>query len=1226
MKFLKLQLLLFTFLCFGNELYAQTSQDNLHGDVTNRARNVHAGNRIRTTFYNTGMMAGYKGDVGTYGGEWPKNTGQVQLGNSSPYIMAELRLFSKIDPVTGDSIFETITPAIFSQGWDPALFSKDSVSKFLGFEPLPGFLSQSNRLIRPNNAVAMSHQAYTWPSFWPDKTSDVFDPGWKTHWNGYFGKDQFNSDEESFFVMDDYQYKKRLKGLSLPKPMPTLQPERGGLGIRLAFRGLQWSNPDAQDAIFWIYRITNFGELNILKTILGTNVGASSGASSRVGGGSENADDDAKYYREKGLAVNYDNDNKGAGGYSPVPWVGFGFLESPGNALDGIDNDGDGDSLLHGVATGRYLEASDFAKFYTVGATIVTIDYSSPLYKRTLKIMPAEGIDIFYNGQKFHKNPNVPLIEIERNGIDDNLNGLIDEIDGAKIPDPNSLTDSITFYLYVKSEYNNRNYRIKDYFTGVGLDNPMIDERRDDGIDNDGDWDPDFDDVGLDGKPGTGDSGEGDHLPTFGNDQLPGEPNTDKVDKDESDQIGLTAFKYYEYGVLTYSNDDQMWNYSSPGYFDNKTTKVADYDYVFSSGFFPLKPNQDEFFSLALLFANNETEMFRLLATVKAIYNSNYNFAVAPLRPIVKAEAGDRKVTLYWDERAESSFDRYLRTYDFEGYKIYKSSNATFSEGVITDGFGVERYKKPVAVYDRIDSVFSFFPNDFGTGVKFFLGSETGLQHSFVDTDVKNGVRYFYAVTSFDKGDSAKNIGPSESTAYVSIDQSGTVQLGENVAVVTPEAPSAGYERAKFDIAPTLIGDGKTNGAVGINILVPAEMVEGDEYELHFLDTSNDSTDNDFDGLDEKTDFDEMLPLETTGFTLTNLSANARMDSVIVDTVMIHDYRKVGSEYLEIKNLYDDKDADPRTFSQILNNFEIFVNNPKPGVYTNDEERIKNGIQWSQNIDVNQAGFVEISAFRAGGFKNGTPYPRQYEVVFYNSLVDTSTLIRLPLAVGTGKIPVPATRVNFHVIDKQSGKRVKFGFIDQTVKAALTPAGYFSAKDKIILFETLPDNSTLITHQIVYNALEDSTFIDYHGSRLGDGDTVRIFPVNPFNKDSKYRFKVTSDKTNISSAKSAMNKIRVVPNPYVVTAQWELPNPYSNGRGERKIEFINLPPKCTIRIFTVDGDLVKALYHESNPLSIGSESWNLQSKDNMDVSYGIYIYHVEAPNVGEYVGRFLLMK
>ena len=40
----------------------------------------------------------------------------------------------------------------------------------------------------------------------------------------------------------------------------------------------------------------------------------------------------------------------------------------------------------------------------------------------------------------------------------------------------------------------------------------------------------------------------------------------------------------------------------------------------------------------------------------------------------------------------------------------------------------------------------------------------------------------------------------------------------------------------------------------------------------------------------------------------------------------------------------------------------------------------------------------------------------------------------------------------------------------------------------------------------------------------------------------------------------------------------------------------------------------------------GSESWDLLTEDNMDVAYGVYIYHVEAPGIGDHVGRMLIIK
>src|SRR4030042_7158916 len=81
-----------------------------------------------------------------------------------------------------------------------------------------------------------------------------------------------------------------------------------------------------------------------------------------------------------------------------------------------------------------------------------------------------------------------------------------------------------------------------------GIDNDgdgMVDERQDDGIDNDHDWNAANDDVGIDGVANTGDQGEGEgvstaglNLPDGSLDPLhPGELNFELTDLDEADQI-----------------------------------------------------------------------------------------------------------------------------------------------------------------------------------------------------------------------------------------------------------------------------------------------------------------------------------------------------------------------------------------------------------------------------------------------------------------------------------------------------------------------------------------------------------------------------------------------------------------------------------------------------------------------------------------------------------------
>ena len=169
------------------------------------------------------------------------------------------------------------------------------------------------------------------------------------------------------------------------------------------------------------------------------------------------------------------------------------------------------------------------------------IDYQT--YERTLATMPLAGITIQKSNSEHVFMPGQLLEEIPRNLIDDNLNGLIDENNGASIElAPGVFEDT---YLYFDA-LSGDGLKYVDYFTGIGLDNRLIDESREDGIDNDGDWNLATDDVGIDGMPGSGDLGEGDGLPTSGmGTDLPGEPNIDKTDVDESDQIGLSSFYYF---------------------------------------------------------------------------------------------------------------------------------------------------------------------------------------------------------------------------------------------------------------------------------------------------------------------------------------------------------------------------------------------------------------------------------------------------------------------------------------------------------------------------------------------------------------------------------------------------------------------------------------------------------------------------------------------------------
>ena len=138
------------------------------------------------------------------------------------------------------------------------------------------------------------------------------------------------------------------------------------------------------------------------------------------------------------------------------------------------------------------------------------------------------------------------------------------------------------------------------------------------------------------------------------------------------------------------------------------------------------------------------------------------------------------------------------------------------------------------------------------------------------------------------------------------------------------------------------------------------------------------------------------------------------------------------------------------------------------------------------------------------------------------------------------------------------------------------------------------------------------------------GDIYKIVTNKPVRDGEFFEFTTKAQAIDHSSATSDLDEIAVVPNPYVGAASWEAVTT-NVGRGERKIYFINLPNECSIRIYTLSGKLVDTIHH-SSVISDGQASWDLITKDGMNVAYGIYVYHVDAPGIGEKIGKFGIIK
>jgi len=122
----------------------------------------------------------------------------------------------------------------------------------------------------------------------------------------------------------------------------------------------------------------------------------------------------------------------------------------------------------------------------------------------------------------------------------------------------------------------------------------------------------------------------------------------------------------------------------------------------------------------------------------------------------------------------------------------------------------------------------------------------------------------------------------------------------------------------------------------------------------------------------------------------------------------------------------------------------------------------------------------------------------------------------------------------------------------------------------------------------------------------------------PFSTSDIYEFgtlKMTAKKADYS-----LDRIKVVPNPYIMRADWD------RSRFDQWLNFIHLPSHCTIRIFTPSGLLVKTLRHSATGANSGVERWGLRTEEGLNCVSGLYLYQVESEDGKTKVGKFAVIR
>lgn len=1053
--------------------YAQTTlfpvipKEN-RGNFNYERTGSHDANNIRTLFKNYGMVGSYPDEEGYkdvtkvdlsafHSVEVPKGTGMNYTDGITPFVLA------KIKKTSGDVAW------IMETGYREREQRIIGTERYMRFEPRPGYF-QLDLSINKDRSPAMSHLPRTWPDAWIDKLDDPTDPGWKndglgpggtdsdpTHaaWNGYFKK-RIAADQESFTVMDDDEYK-----------IPSFNSDsrdltRGGLGLRIEVRGFQWSNPQAGNVIFWHYDIANESTTDYLDNIIfGLYMDSGVGGSS-IGcdGVAESDDDNAKFDTTSGLNLVYTWDYYGhgkslIGNCGTTGYLGYAYLETPGKPDDGIDNDHDG--------------ITDEKRDGNIGQKIVgqqnILEYVNSHYNRA----------------------------------------LFEAIYGSVTSRP-AYKDSV-------------------WFTG----------------DEDMDWSARYNDTGADGVFGTHDAGENDGIPTQG------ETNFGETDLHESDQIGLTGFKINRIAAgashpsapidgITFWNDPgsivpgqsgiywpealyaQFTGVNGQNPFD--AAQWIDYNigFLFASGTFKLPAGSRERFSLALAYGTDLYDLRKTTAIVQQIYNANYQFATPPPRPTLTGETGDHYVKLSWDDAAERGIDPITYVNDFEGYRIYRSTDPAFRDVKVisnAQGTGEMIFGKPLVQFDLIDQK-QGYSNLAVDGVEYFLGSETGIRHEYKDTTVNNGQIYYYAIVAYDYGNDSLKFYPSENAVSVSQTVRGGIILPPNVVEVRPEPKVSGFVAATTSNIRHTKGHGV--GSVSIEIANSNLVPDNRTVLLHFKNGN---------ALQIRPDLYEL-----------------------VDSVS-------GKIYLE-----KGTDLSGLGTGEVGFGMKPSINTP----VATEIDTANTGYQKGNTINVKTSvlleGTVDIT-------KRNMSFPKNIRIIFSNTVVDTS--------IGLGP-QARSTRTKFSVFaDNGDGSRTKLPFALKDLDKDSTLGGF---SDALFILDTAGKALNPIWTLSIDTLGKASGLVPLKPT-TGDTFSVRLkIPITSSDEYSFSTSGQRID-ANKAKNDFTMDPY-VVPNPYVGAASFEPAKYAISGRGERRMEFRGIPANAVVRIYTISGALVQTLYHDGS--------------------------------------------
>jgi len=447
-------------------------------------------------------------------------------------------------------------------------------------------------------------------------------------------------------------------------------------------------------------------------------------------------------------------------------------------------------------------------------------------------------------------------------------------------------------------------------------------------------------------------------------------------------------------------------------------------------------------------------------------------------------------------------------------------------------------------------------------------GENTELARAYLDTGLTNGVTYYYDVIAYD---------------FQPFASPRSLANGIRGIAVTPRSNVSGLSTADaYDVQHP---SGGSDGSVTVDVVNPLE-VTGHDYKVIFDDTTYGYT------------VWHLIDV-TAGDTVLKDQVNQAGDDdyLVVDGILV----RVAGPAFGVKSVAEVANAagpvdPPDNLNYSLNSTRDWYMDPGGGAALS-----RYSWNGATTHDYEIRFVPDATEYCWDWF--GTPdgnyslvAPFQVPIEFWD------------LGIGTVDDPTDDVRITFMIIDDDNSNSFSWG-------------------DGLYIRD-FPYYDVAWTTPGISSDAYVSNFSDLHYGRFwfydyseeltrpDAGTVVRVLTNKVSTSADVFTFKTAT--ATISSDLVNLDDIMVVPNPYIVRNAWERSRDYS------RIAFTHLPDKCTIRIYTLSGDLLRTLEHDSPALD-GNENWDLLTKNNQKIAAGVYIYHVDS-EYGEKIGKFAVVR